>query len=359
MGLASAWFLREAGTPVTVVDPGDPTLRAAWAAGGMLAPLAEAPDPGPFLALALESLARFPEFVARVEARGGRPVGLRLNGKLLTATDAEGVAGLRRRHAWQARDGHAVEWLEGNEVRELEPALSPRVRGGLLLHGNGRVDNRALMEALVRVVLDSGVRFVQGRVEGVAVRGGRAAGVKLQGGGSLSSAGIVVAAGAWSGMIRGLPHPLPVRPVRGQMLSLATPDRPLERVVAGPDIYLIPRETREGPLVVLGATEEEGGFDLHPRDPGQEKLHHAALRLVPSLEGAPVTERWAGLRPGTPDDLPILGPDPLVEGLFYATGHFRNGILLAPVTAARVREWWEGDGGGAEEAFSPTRFSGG
>jgi glycine oxidase len=345
IGLASAAALSGAGAEVTVVDPGRTDLRAAWAAGGMLAPLAEAAGPGPFLEMARESLHLYPRFVADLAARTRLRLGLHLNGKLLTAYRPESEARLRARVAALRETGGELSWMDGAAVRRLEPALSPEVRGAVFLEGQGRVDNRTLCLALERDCHRRGVDFVEDRVAEVIVGHGRVRGVRLEGGVTeVPCSAVVIAAGAWSAGIRGLPRALPVRPVKGQMLALAAPDLPLTRVVTAGDRYLIPRDTSSGPVVVVGATEEDAGFDLETDEVGQSSLHEAAVRLVPSLRDARVVERWAGLRPGTPEGLPILGPDPEVPDLCYATGHHRNGILLAPLTAARVLDWWRDRG---------------
>lgn len=356
-GLACAWRLAEAGHPVTVVDPGVPTLRATWAAGGMLAPLGEARGPGPFLALGAGSLALYPEFVDRLEAIAGMSVGLHLNGKLLTAATDPEVEALRRRKDWLVADGHAVRWMNGEDARSLEPALDPSTRAGLLLVGNGRVDNRALLVALECAFEKAGGQRVADYAHRLLIAGGRVRGVETRGGARHHGDRVLLAAGAWSGGIHGLPRPLPVRPVKGQMLAFAAPHRPLERVVTSSRAYLIPRETPDGPVVVVGATSEKAGFDLSVNEAGQDALREGAVSLVPSLDGRQIAERWAGLRPGTPDELPILGPDPEVEGLVYATGHYRNGVLLAPATAEAVSEWMTRRAPAGLEAFAPGRFT--
>jgi glycine oxidase len=311
----------------------------------MLAPLAEAEGPGAFLQMAQGSLRLYPGFVSDLETHTGMKLGLHLNGKLLTAYDPDREVSLRARVAALEEAGEDLSWMDGPAVRRLEPALSPEVRGAVFLPGQGRVDNRALSEALERDARRRGIDFVEGRVSEVIVRQARVEGVRLEGEGSeIRCSAVVVAAGAWSAGIRGLPRALPIRPVKGQMLALAAPEPPLTRVVTAGDRYLIPRDTPSGPVVVVGATQEEAGFDLGTDQDGQSSLHEAAMRLVPGLRTARVVERWAGLRPGTPDGLPIVGPDSEVPDLCYATGHHRNGILLAPETAARVLDWWRDRG---------------
>ncbi|MDT8340511.1 MAG: glycine oxidase ThiO [Longimicrobiales bacterium] len=358
VGLASARELARAGARVTVVDPQRADARATWAAGGMLAPLGEAPEPGPFLDLALRSLTLWPDFAREVESAAERTVGLHLDGKLLTAATSAEEVRLDARRNWLRAEGHAARWVDGAGARTLEPALSGAVRAGLLLEGNGRVDNRTLQEALGDAVRAAGGEVRRGTVVALLRDRGRACGVALDRGEALRAAWVVLAAGAWSGGLAGLPRPLPVRPVRGQMLAFAAPERPLERVVTSARVYLIPRETADGPVVVVGATSEEVGFDRSVDPAAQTRLASGARALVPALVAAPVVERWAGLRPGTPDDLPLLGPDPGTPGLLYATGHYRNGILLAPATARAVLGWITGDPPGGMEAFRPDRFGG-
>lgn len=338
VGLAVAWELARAEQPVVVVDPGDPSSRATWAAGGMLAPLGEARAPGPFLDFGLHSLSLYPGFVRELEAASGLDVGLHLDGKLLAALTGADEERLRSRLDWLVGEGHPVRWLDPGELRDLEPRLAPTVRGAILLEGNGRVNNRLLQDALEGALERRGVPRVSGRVEEVLVEDGRVAGVHLDEGAPLAARRVVVAAGAWSGELLRLPHPRSVTPVKGQMLSFAAPDRPLNRVVTTPRIYLIPRESPDGPVVVAGATEERTGFDGALSSRGQALLEAGAVELVPGLANAPVTERWSGFRPGTPDDLPLVGPHPEIGGLLAATGHYRNGILLAPATARAVRK---------------------
>jgi glycine oxidase len=309
----------------------------------MLAPLAEAEGPGLFLEMAQASLRSYPGFVAALESSTGLHLGLSLDGKLLTAYDPARENELGDRIAAFGAAGAEAEWLDGAAVRRMEPSLSQEVRGAVLLRGQGRVDNRRLSEALERDCRGRGVGFLTGRAGSLDLRHGAVTAVRTSEGHTLDRfESVVLAAGAWSGALDGLPRPLDVRPVKGEMLAFAAPTPPLTRVATAGDRYLIPRETPSGPVVVVGATQEERGFDREVTRAGQVSLEEGAVRLVPALGEAPVVERWAGLRPGSADGLPILGPDPEVPNLCYATGHYRNGVLLAPYTADRIREWWEG-----------------
>jgi len=332
IGLAVARGLLGAGASVTVVERDRPGGAASWAAGGMLAPLGEAPEPGPFMRAGLESLALWPSFAEAVEEQAGVPVHFRNTGKLVVALEADGSAGLGDRAAWIGRAGFEAELLDGDDARRLEPGLTDAVRAALHLPTDSHVDNRALGPALATSVERAGGRLLTGMaVRAVRTRGDRATGLMLENGTELSAGTVVIAAGAWSGTLGGLPRTIPVRPVRGQMIRLRLAEGGPSRLVAGPGAYLIP--TAAGDELVVGATEEEAGFDASTDPEALDGLEAAAARMFRAVRGAERTESWAGLRPGSGDDLPLLGPDPEVDGLFWATGHYRNGILLTPFTA--------------------------
>lgn len=338
IGCALAWTLARRGLSVTVVERDEPGRGATHAAGGMLSPIAEADAPGPFLDLALASLDRWPAFIDALREAADVPIEYRAKGKLHVALDDERAEELRAAWRWQRDAGHDVALLDAAEARALEPALTEEVRAGLLVRRDHWVDNRRLGEALWVAGARGGVRFLLGkRVAAVEcdAGAGRTTGIVLDDGGRISAERVVVAAGAWSGTLAGLPRPLPVEPVRGQIAAVRTVPPALTRIVMAGHCYLIPRG--DGRLMV-GATEERAGFRQHTTPAGIASLLGAALRIVPALADAPFEECWAGFRPGTPDGLPILGADPEVEGLFYATGHYRNGILLTPVTAEVVAD---------------------
>jgi glycine oxidase len=228
-----------------------------------------------------------------------------------------------------------VEWLEGDEARRLEPALSPEVRAGLFSVREHQVDSARLTRAAWLAAARAGVHFHTGEVVGITTARGRVRGVTLVGGEELVADRVVVAAGCWSAQLTGLPRPLPVAPVRGQIVVLESCPPLLTRMVGTSRCYLVPRS--DGRLVI-GATMEAAGFESRTTGAGVHRLLGAALAAVPELAEAEVVELRAGLRPGTPDELPILGSDPMLEGLYHATGHFRNGILLAPITALLLAE---------------------
>lgn len=358
IGLACAWRLAGDGHRVRVLEREEEGGAASRAAGGMLAPLGEAPGDGPFLALAMESLELYPAWVDALEDASGTAVGFRRCGKLLVALDADGEARLVERERWQSAAGHAVRWLDAAEARHLEPGLTPDVRCALHLAGDAQVDNPRLHRALARAVSEAGVVVSHGAtVAGLVREAEGIAGVRLVDGTRLPARHVVLAAGAWAGAIEGLPRRVPVRPVRGQMLQLGPTDTPLHGLVAAPGAYLVPRPTPAGPTVVVGASQEEVGFEVATHPTTLRRLRRAAVATLPGLASAPRAAAWAGLRPGTPDDLPLIGADPEAPGLVYAVGHFRNGILLAPVTADLVADAVARGTHATRTAFAPDRFA--
>lgn len=337
IGLSIAWRLASAGCRVAVYDRGSAGLGASHAAGGMLAACVET-EPGEesLLPLTRASQALWPAFAAELEAASGLPVDLRSEGTMVIAQNADDVAKLRFLHDFQRGLGLPVEWLNGAEVRRREPYLQPGVAGALFCRDDHQVDNRKLASALHAAVLRAGGEVhEQAAVSRIEVEGGRVTGLRI-GDHRVAADRVVLAAGAWSGQIDGLPPAArpPVRPVKGQMLCVRMDPRlPLLRhVVWTPGTYLIPR--LDGRLLV-GATTEERGFDDRLTAGGQFALLEGAWRALPGIAELPIEEAWAGFRPGTRDDAPILGLSE-VEGLVYATGHHRNGILLTPITANSV-----------------------
>jgi glycine oxidase len=367
IGLASAWRLAQAGADVVVVDPA-PGAGASGVAAGMLAPVTEARlGEEALLALNRASWARWPDFAAEVEAAGGRPVGYRADGTLMVALDADDRAVLDDLAGRHRAMGLAVEALRGREARALEPGLAPAVRAGLLAADERSVDPAALVEALRAAAEAVGVTVVVRPVERVVTTpaGDRVTGLALAGsdGAVVEAATVVLAAGAWSATVAGVPDHArpPVRPIRGQVLTLRQPPgeplvaRTVRGIVRGSSIYLVPRDDGR---VVIGATVEERGFDTAPTAGGAYELLRDALAIVPGLDDAELVAVRAGLRPGSPDDLPMIGPGG-VEGLVVATGHHRNGILLTPVTAEAVAALLTGGAVPAEAAAcDPRRFAG-
>jgi glycine oxidase len=337
IGLAAAWRLARAGLSVLVLDRGDPGLGATWAAGGMLVPLGEAPGPGPLLRAGSLSLDMYPAFAGQLLEDSGIDVLLRPVGKLVCAYGEPGVERLRARHAWQSEAGHDVDLLSGAEARELEPLLSTEVCCALHLKDDAHVDNRLLAAALARASTQKDVEVRRHTpVKGLWVERDRIRGVRLDDGTTVEGECVVLACGAWSGQLEDLPEPLPVRPVRGQMILLESSHELPRPLLSAPGAYVIPLGGPRRREVMVGASQEEAGFEIQTDRGTLQALRDAAVRCVPSLARARRCDAWAGLRPGSPDELPILGRSKHLEGLIYATGHFRNGILLTPYTAEAV-----------------------
>jgi len=337
IGLAVAWRAARRGLAVTVVDE-DPGSGASRAAAGMLAPLTEAAYGEDALrALSRESLARYPGFLADLAEDGGGPVHLRTAGTLEVGFDADDMAALDRLHAYYVESGLPVERLTASQARRREPALSPRVRGALHALSDHSIEPRALHAALLTAAEAAGVHIVRSRIAALAVENGRATGLRLADGEELAADQVVLALGAWSGSLPGTP-PLPVRPVKGQILRLRGDDGLLagtvRALVRGQHVYLVPyAEDR----LVVGATSEERGFDPAVTAGAVHDLLRDAIEVVPGVAELELVETLARWRPGTPDNAPLLGPSAL-PGLVLATGHHRNGVLLTPATADAIAD---------------------
>lgn len=338
IGMAIGWRLAQAGASVDIFDRDIAGQAASRAAAGMLAAGVEA-EPGEqtLLPLCLESQARWPGFAAELEALTGLPVGLRNQGTLVVASTRDEVELLRANYEFQRGLGLDLVWLTGAAAKEKEPFLNPRTAAGVFSARDGQVDNRLASAALIVALERTGARLHEGvEVTGLDVRGGRVTGVVL-GDRVVAADQVVLAAGAWSRLVPGQASPPPVRPVKGQMMSLSMdPANPLlTHVVWAPKCYLVPRA--DGTLII-GATTEEKGFDSQMTAGGVLALLDAAWRALPGVEELPVKEMWTGHRPGCRDDAPILGPAAGLDGLILATGHHRNGILLAPLTADAIAD---------------------
>lgn len=342
---------------MTLVDPGDPGGASAVAAG-MLAPVTEAHyGEETLLQLNLVSSQRYPGFIAELEEATGMDCGYSQCGTLSVARDADDNAALDDLYAFQQRLDLKVERLRARECRELEPNLSPRVRGGILVEDDHQVDPPALRAALSRACASAGVDLIRDRARSVEVSGDGVVGVAIEGGDRIGSASVVVAAGSWSSSIEGLPRAasVAVRPVKGQLLQLRSRGgEPLaHRNVRGLDVYIV---SRPDGRTVLGATVEEQGFDTTTTAGAAFELLRDAWELLPGIREMELVSQQAGLRPGTPDNSPLIGST-TIEGLLMATGHYRNGILLAPITAEIVAEMLAGTPSPElAEPYSPRRL---
>jgi glycine oxidase len=357
IGLAVAWRAAQRGHSVRVLERGVLGGGASHVAAGMLAPVTEA-DPGELalLELGLRSARLWPAFAAELAEASGLDPGLRRCGTIVVARDRDEALALEREHALRRELGLAVERLLPSAARGLEPALAPTIRLALAAPGDHVADPRATVIALAEAGRRAGVALCTNEaVRRIEFDDARISGVRLAGGALVAARRVVVAAGAWSGAIMGLPDAarIPLRPVKGQILRLRDPQGPglLERIVRFEGGYLVPRGDGR---YVLGATMEERGFDCSVTAGGLYELLRDAGELVPGVHELIVEETSAGLRPATPDNAPALGPGEL-EGLVWATGHHRNGILLAPVTAEIVADAL--DAIAVPQAFCARRFA--
>jgi glycine oxidase len=355
IGLACAWRARGRGLSVLVIDrAGEPAAAASGVAAGMLAPVTEADfgEEGP-LRVNLAGRDRWPAFAAELEEVSGLPTGYRDSGALVVAADRDDAEALHRLHDFQRQLGLETEWLTPSRCRRLEPGLSPRIAGGILAPQDGSAEPRATAAALAAVVEEMALGV---EVEAIESDGGRVTGVRTSAG-PIECERVVVAAGAWSAAFVPADAP-PVRPVKGQLLELRVRGgmpEPVERLIRTPRCYLV---ARSGGRVVLGATVEEQGFDTAVTADGVFRLLEAAWEVLPEVGELELVRARAGLRPGTPDNAPIVGPgEP--DGLVWATGHWRNGVLLAPLTGEAVAGVLAGESLPDElAALAPDRFAG-
>jgi glycine oxidase len=336
MGCALALRLAQRGLAVTVVERGIPGAEASSAAAGILGPQWEAEGAGPLLDLGLRSRALYPSFAVELRELSGIDVGHAKSGLLEVALDEEQERGLLARRVWQQARGLRSELLGAAEARAAEPHLGPAVRSALRLPDEGHVNARLLARALSQAAAIAGARFLQGRyVRRVLTAGGKAQGLELDGE-TLAAGTVVVAAGSWSSLVEGSGVPPPiVRPARGQMVAIEVRP-PLFRHVLAPFArgYLVPR--LDG-TVLAGSTLEMVGYRKEVTVAGLAEILAMVRAVVPALDHASVVETWSNFRPFTDDHLPVLGKTS-VEGLVLATGHYRYGILLTPITAQLLAE---------------------
>ena len=359
IGASIAFELAGAGLRVSVFDRQEPGCEASWAAAGMLSPAPDSPRDLPLVPLGRESLRLYPDFVASIEQVSGQSARLARPGAFEVFTGPNAEADRDRRVAECRRLGISAEVVPLDTARNAEPVLRATAGSVAWLPEEATVEPRALTSAVVAAAQRRGAEIRSySPVTGLVLDGGSCRGL-IAGGEEVSAAQVVLAAGCFSNQVAAEsdawgPY-APTRPVRGQMAALCPDGAGLQRVLRSTRGYLVPRQDGR---VVAGSTSEEAGFDKRVTPQGMRKIFDAALELLPGLAGAEVIETWSGLRPGTPDDLPILGPTDL-EGLLIATGHYRNGILLAAVTAKLMREWIvDARTAFDTQAFSPMRFIG-
>jgi glycine oxidase len=351
-GLSIGWRLRQAGAEVTVLERAQPGGGATWASAGMIAATAEIETEGAMSRLARRSAELWPDFAHEIEESSGMGVGYRTDGTLIVATNALEADALAKR-ALNAKD---VRFLSADEAHSLEPQLASSAAGALFAPYEAQVDNRALGPALATALQCAGGKLASNEaVVRIEVENGRAAAARTPFNLHRADA-FVLAAGAWSSRIEGLPAEAtpPVDPVKGEMIALHTEAHMLpSHMIWANDVYMLPRHDR----LLIGATLAREGFDTRTTKAAADWLFRQAEATMPALSQWQIVEQWAGLRPGSPDDLPLIGPSAL-EGLFVASGQFRNGILFAPAIAQSMRDIVL-EQALPEPVFDPRRFAGG
>lgn len=328
VGASCARALASRGASVTVIDDGPKAGAATPAAAGMLAPFAEAKPEDSFLGFCVRARDLYSDLALELEEETGTDIGLWHEGILQLALTEENVASLKETVAWRRQSGFAVDWIPLDELREIAPGIGSEALGAAFAPEDGALDPMALRWALLESAKQRyGADYVQGSVQQIVFDGENACGVRTAEG-TFEGGAVLIAAGSWSGMVRGVPGPLPVEPIRGQIAALDWPVGEPPAIVYAAGGYVLARSGE----ALAGATMERAGFTATTTEEGIAEVLDTAYRIYPALAESSVKRTWAGLRPGTPDGRPILGRDPVIPNLWYATGHGRNGILLAGVT---------------------------
>jgi glycine oxidase len=356
IGAAIALDLSRAGMRVGLFDRQQPGQEASWASAGILSPAPENPAAVATVPLGKASLSQYPEFIAQIEEISGKSTGFRAKGTLEALFSHDTKAELSTIIALHHGLGLKAEPLRAEDARELEPALSEEIEAAVLRPDECSVDTRALTSATLDAAQRCGAEISSGiGAKAIWQERDRCRGLLLQNE-KVEAKWTIIAAGAFSAAIEGVTAYAPVRPAKGQMVALRAEDVEIERVLWSEHIYLVPRNDGK---ILAGATVEYVGFDKRTTAGGIKKILSAAIELAPCLANSRIEETWAGLRPDSPDHLPILGPTDL-EGLLMATGHFRSGILLTPITARLIREWITEQKVSMDwDRFSPLRFQSG
>lgn len=356
IGCAIALELAQSDLRVALFDSRQPGLEASWASAGILSPAPESPAMIATVEIGKASLALYPAFIEQVEELSGFATGFREKGTITALLSRHAREELSTIIALNRGLGLKAEALSAREARELEPALTEDLAAAVLRPDEASVDNRLLAKALLEAAKRSGVEIHAGAaVQAVWREGSQCRGVKV-GGENISAKYTIVAAGAFSSRIAGAEEYAPVSPAKGQMVSLRCESARIERVLWSERIYLVPRSDGR---ILCGATVEHVGFDKTVTASGVHANLDGAIELAPLLATASIEETWSGLRPDTPDHLPILGPTD-VDGLLIATGHYRSGVLLTPITAKLIGEFIAQKNPAVDwEKFGPLRFQAG
>lgn len=353
IGGSAAFELARAGMKVGVFDARQPGREASWASGGMISPAPEHPGMIPYVPLSLASVADYPAFIQSVEELTGTSVNYRKKGALDAIFNEDAREELSTAIALQHGVGLRAEALSAEQAREMEPSLTPEVAAAIFRPDEASLDSRLLTDAVLEAARRKGADVIAGNgAKAVWREGDQCKGLILENG-RVEAKWTIIAAGCFSARIDGVAPYAPVTPAKGQMIALSCDAVSIERILWAEHTYVVPRN--DGRLVA-GSTIERTGFDHDVTAGGVKKILGGAIRLVPELEKGRIVETWAGLRPDSPDHLPIIGPTD-INGLLIATGHFRSGILLAPITARLLREWITTQNVSVDwERFSPMRF---
>jgi len=353
IGGSIAVGLARAGAKVVIVDARVVGREASRAGAGILSAAHESPEMHSLIPLSRASVELYPQFIKQIEELTGQEVGFRPHGSLEVFTKDFDGGKLQKLVSAQREDGLKGEILSGQQARGMEPTLSAEVKAAILRPDDASVDNRALTAAVLDAARALGVQILENTPAISVLREGKRAMGLATNVGNIEAKWTVIAAGCFSAGIGGAEQYAPVIPAKGQMLAVRCAAVTIKRVLMSEGVYLVARNDGR---ILVGATIERVGFDRAVREDAIQRLLTAAILLVPALKNHEVVETWSGLRPDSPDHLPILGPTD-VEGLVMATGHFRNGILLAPITAQLICEWIQNERISAEyERFSPMRF---
>jgi glycine oxidase len=354
IGLSVAEELARRGVEVQLFEKGDrPGCEASSAAAGILSPQGEADGPGPFLDLLLAGYQMIPEAVARLTALTQMDLKYRASGMISVALSEQDEQELNRQVAWQQRAGLRLERLTAARIKEMEPAIDGPVRSGVWWPQTAQIDNTRLVEATAEVVRTQGgtihlktpvTRFLMDRNRVVGVQTPQ---------GEVTADWVVNSSGSWAGFDGALSVAIPAIPVKGQILQYRTDVPIVQRIIKSPRAYLVQRSDRQ---LIVGTTVEHAGYDKRVTDLGRRQIQTGVREMTSRLDSLTLESSWAGLRPGTPDRLPILGPTPW-DRLLLATGHYRNGILLAPLTGRLIADWITRGGCSIDlSPFGLTRF---
>ncbi len=353
IGASIALELADAGLRVGVFDSREPGREASWASGGMISPAPENPGMIPFVQMSLASVALYPAFIRRVESLTGMDVGYRKNGALDVILTGNAEEELSTVIALQHGVGLKAKALSAEQARQMEPALTEKLQAAIFREDEASLDTRAFTNATLKAAEQKGVKiFPRNGAKAIWKADNRCKGLILEDG-QAEAQWTVIAAGCFSARIEGAAEYAPVAPAKGQMIALRSESVEIERILWLEHKYLVPRSDGR---IIAGSTIERTGFDHTVTAGGVQLILREVMKMVPGLETARIEETWAGLRPDSPDHLPIIGPTD-VEGLLIATGHFRSGVLLAPVTARMIREWVVGQSVSVDwDRVSPMRF---